>query len=552
MISKMKHDNDEQLMIEWIQRQINVSSSSWTREHVDKTLEFLTNSSMKSLFIAIEEDVDVNIDQSGEDGETESKSEGLNVNLAVSLDAPPSPAPGRSDVFYFVRSEGEALSINNIDQMLISGKTSMKQTAASVLRVMEEEFYPYIFLSREWSHSSRQELLGLYHRFMASLTESANENEHCGKTRLYLPFKRDRCVDLNSQDLYHDRDVIKQLEAVAIHWIRQIKEVLNSHAHNIALDHQGPMEELKFWVSRAEDLTGIMEQLNCNEVKKVLSILKKAKSKYAGPVEALTGTIKQGSDAAANCVRFLEILQEPCDQLSVLKPKDIPSIMPKFMNCLRLIHSLSSNYNTHERIADLIRRVSSEIIRHCTSQISLGDIFYGNINEAIQILQDCIDCAQEWKSLYNRTAITVNQRVNKQSSSKWEVDDMSIFAEMDAFIQRCDDLMDVCHGREQFVGLLEGTCDHSSVNYTPTFRWTNGPEVENSMLVVRNGFIVQIDRLNELNYCVLDARESRWHSDYNTYKVAIQVSEKANEQICRFIAHGASHFCWISSYKFRI
>lgn len=519
----MSHEHNG--MIQWVQQQLEVTSL-WTQEHSDKTLAFLNDTSLKSLFATV--DHGTSKDGSGSGAEEFPK-------LIISINSPPTPSPGRVHVHYFVRSEGDLLNSDNIGQMLISGKTDMKQTASSVLQVMENEFYSDIFLSREWSRSSKQELSGLYHRFMASLRETANEER--GKTILYLPFHGDENIDhLNLQNLHTDRDVVQQLEGVAIHWIRQIKGVLNSYQHNIGLDHQGPMEELRFWEMRYEDLIGITAQLSSQEVLQVLTILEDAKSKYVRAVKALAGTIQEGSKAASNSVKFLKLLQDPCNELSLLKPSEIQSIMPRFINCLRLIFLQSSNYNTHERIADLIRRVSSEIIRHCTGQIDLETIFRGNIDQAISILQDCINCGSCWKKLYNRTALTVNKKImyelNEEKCEKlcdvdgamiWKVNDASIFAEMDAFVQRCDDLMDICNGRLQFVACLERVCDQSSATYVPTFRWASGSEIENSLLAVRNGFIVQVDRLSDLNYCILNVRESQWHSDYNFYKVAIQV-----------------------------
>jgi len=504
--SDSSQPNDYENIIEWIQRRIQACCfdvALWNEHHSKMVNEFIEQSSIISLFVTVDQDLN---------------------QLIVCSGAPPTPSPGRVDVTYFVRAEGQMLALSTIDQTLIYGTITIKQTAASVLQIMEKEFYPNIFHTREWNQSSRQELLGLYHRFMASLTESANEES--GKTLLYLPFKNGDHAGLDDSSSY-DKNEIQQLEAVAIHWIRQIKEVLNSHEHNIARDHQGPMEELRFWEARAEDLAGISDQLNCSEVLLILTILKKAKSKYARPVEALAGTLKQGSKEAENSVKFLKVLQEPCELLSMLKPADIPSIMPKFLNCIRLIHSHSANYNTRERISDLIRRVSSEIIRHCSSQISLSGIFYSDLDSAMATLRDCIQCGCLWKQLFNRTAITINQKKTKllEDDESWKVNDASIFAEMDAFVQRCDDLNDICHGRLQFVELLGSTCNYSDEQFVPTFGWTNGPEIENSMQAIREGFVVQIDRLNGLDYSILNARESGWHGDYNSFKLAMKVRQ---------------------------
>lgn len=64
------------------------------------------------------------------------------------------------------------------------------------------------------------------------------------------------------------------------------------------------------------------------------------------------------------------------------------------------------------------------------------------------------------KKLYNLTAVTVNQRImrrdrwGERTLSLWILDDSSIFAETEAVVQRCNDFMEICHGRIQFVTLL--------------------------------------------------------------------------------------------------
>ena len=502
--------SDQDTMIQWVQCRIKATKfdiNLWDKQHSKTAAEFIEDPSIASLFVTVDQDSN---------------------QLIVCCRAPPVPSDSRSDVTYFIRAQGQILTPQTIEQTIIYGTTMMKQSASSVLQIMEEEFYPNIFHSREeWNQSSKQELLGLYHRFLASLTESANEEG--GRTMLYLPFKNDESAYLNIS--LGDKTRIQQLEAVAIHWIRQIKEVLNSHAHNIALDRQGPMEELRFWEGRSEDLAGISDQLNCSEVRRILSILKEINSKYARPVENLAGALQQGAQEADNSVKFLKLLQEPCKLLSSLRPADIPTIMHKFLNCIRLIHSHSVNYKTQERVSDLIRRVSSEIIRHCSSRISLKEIFYGDLDQAMETLHDCIECGLLWKQLYNRTAVTVNKKkmiANKNAPGEsWKLDDASIFAEMDAFGQRCDDLTVVCRGRVQFIQLLGNAFGHSSANAGPTFGLTNGPEVENSMKAIQEAFLVQIDRLHGLDYSILNARESRWHGDFNLFKLAVKVRHLA-------------------------
>ncbi len=511
--NKNKNSDEIKIMIKWIRTRIKLSkfqdiSKVWNDEEHDQIISnFIFYPSNKSLFAIVDQF--------------------LNNKLIITMNAPPSPGPGRVEVAYFIRAEGNELSPDNINDFLLFGTFEMNQTASSILKIMEQVFYPNIFYTTNWNDSSKRELMGLYHRFMASLTESANEDS--GRTMLYLPFKNKVQSDFGGfggTDSFsvEDKEWVQQLEAIAIHWMRQIKGVLNSHDHEISSESKGPIEEIEYWESRAEDLSGISDQLQSDDVQKIVSNLTEVNSKYTKPVQELTNLIDIGLREAENIVKFLSILQEPCKRLSHLKPAEIPSLLPELMNCTRLIYFHSSNYNSYERISDLLRRISSEIIRQCSKFISLHNVFYGNLEDAVIVLKQCGECGKHWKDLYNRTTITVNKSIG--NFKQWQQNDASIFAEIDSFLQRCEDLIDVCRGRTQFITMLCGGDDvekSSNVVAQKIFKGMNGAEVERTLTAVTTTFRSQLDRLDHLDYNILDARASQWHNDYNSFKAAMKV-----------------------------
>lgn len=503
-------DDDATSMITWIQNRIKLSnidniSALWNQEdHGLITQTFLSDTSVRSLFATVDRS----------QGEHDVR------KLVMTIGSPPSPSPGRIDVAYFVRAQGNDLTPKTIDDALLFGTFAMHQTANSVLNIMEKVFYPNIFhSSSKWNEASRRELMGLYHRFMASLTESANEEN--GRTTLYLPAKH--CTHDHEFDIFaNDKDWIQQLEAIAIHWTRQIKGVLNSQYHDITSESKGPIQELRYWKLRTEDLSGISDQLKCCEVHSLISILIDASSKYAKPVRTLEALIQEGLDQAENVVKFLVILQDPCERLSKLSPVEIPMLLPELMNCTRLIYTHSTNYNTNDKISDLLRRISDEIIRQCSKHVSLPNVFCGKVNEIVNILKQCRSCCQCWKDLYNRTALSINGK----ASASWKLNDTSIFAATDAFMQRCEDLVEICRGRTQFMNLIK--CEDNEAKSSDLvdrlFKAMNDGDMETTFLTVSKTFRTQIDRLRNLHYNILDARVTQWHDDYNALKTIMKVN----------------------------
>ena len=67
---------------------------------------------------------------------------------------------------------------------------------------------------------------------------------------------------------------------------------------------------------------------------------------------------------------------------------------------------MNSNY---EIISNFICfQMSNEIIRRCCSNIDLDRIFDGYVQSGITNLNDCIECCQEWKEVYDKVRLIFN------------------------------------------------------------------------------------------------------------------------------------------------
>ena len=77
-----------------------------------------------------------------------------------------------------------------------------------------------------------------------------------------------------------------------IHWTRQIKEVLSSQDAYETSENAGPLEEIEFWRSRCDDLSGISDQLDKEGVKHIQAILEMSKSSYVAPFKKLSKLIQ--------------------------------------------------------------------------------------------------------------------------------------------------------------------------------------------------------------------------------------------------------------------
>lgn len=109
-----------------------------------------------------------------------------------------------------------------------------------------------------------------------------------------------------------------------------------------------------------------------------------------------------------------------------------------------LVHNMHKKY---VRMLYTILQVSSDIIKRCCSKISLDDVFDGFVERSRVALEESISCCHAWKDTYDH----ISRVHTKFSSEEWLLDESSIFAQIDAFIQRCKDLLEVVEGQVRHI-----------------------------------------------------------------------------------------------------
>ncbi|EKX36467.1 hypothetical protein GUITHDRAFT_97557 [Guillardia theta CCMP2712] len=382
---------------------------------------------------------------------------------------------------------------------------------------MSRIYVPAVSSNSTWPDSFRKEFSGQIHKFMAILTESSHQIH--GNTVLYVP--RDDLTDLDA--CVKDKELVQRLETNLIHWTRQIKEVIaGSDASHSDAQHEdrGPLAEIQHWKSRSDDLSGISSQLERSDVKRICSVLEKAKSSYLKPFSDLAQEIMDGSEEARDNLKFLQILFDPCTKLASAKPKDISQHLPEILNLIRVIWSLSKYYHTPERIMGLLRKVSNEIILRCCENINLKDIFDGKIEEPSQVLQESIKSGDDWKEIYRKM---VERMKIIDPEKAWNYDESRIFAQIDAFMQRCRDLLEVCESQNQF--------SPSEESEIPVFSGVQGDEISKNLTKIQQSFKKLITNFSNLKYNILDVKATKWHDDYNVFKSGVKDLEMMMQNV---------------------
>ncbi|CEL98551.1 unnamed protein product [Vitrella brassicaformis CCMP3155] len=428
-------------------------------------------------------------------------------------------------------TDHEVITKGSISKVLLIG-TIKDHLLDYLLTVMNGAFIPISASDHGWPENLKKDFTGQIQKFMARLTEMTFLSR--GATVLYVP--PDDLSDLDK--VSKDKDAVQRLESTLIHWTRQIKEVTaqqdasrgGGEAASMGdAEVAGPLDEIQFWRARNVDLSRLHAQLETPQLQRILRVLEASKSSYLKHFRALQNDISRGSIEAQANLKFLSALEEPCLKLTAASPVVIPENLPSLLHSVRMIWTISTHYNTADRITGLLRKISNEIIRRCQDSIQLEAIFAGratdmpeeeraeghpdgmtvkDIQEATQRLEESAACGRAWKQTYQRTAKLLARH---NPTRRWDFSEGSIFAQVDAFVQRCCDLLEVCEGQLQFAAKARGI-------ELPRFGGARAPEVIKSLNEIETSFLNNVAKLRNLSYYILDVKTTRWHDDYSHFK----------------------------------
>ncbi len=137
----------------------------------------------------------------------------------------------------------------------------------------------------------------------------------------------------------------------------------------------------------------------------------------------------------------------------------------------------------------------------------------GDVEKCMRDLDESIECCNQWRVICTRTQKIIKySQVNSESTVPWTLNgdedkDNTIFAENEAFIQRCKDLKEICEGQLQFA-------QKGSNSRMPIFGGTRGSEWTTSLNELKNEFERYLTKIKQLEYDILDVKITKWHDDY--------------------------------------
>eukprot|EP00392_Amoebophrya_sp_AT5.2_P008786 g8814.t1 len=509
-----------------------VADEHWTKQVSSQVAsDFVANADAKSLFAWLVEDA-------------EDSSKSVNLHVISSTKSaegapleslPPEIVSGQvSDFSYFLKREHD--DAKPLEET-VHAAHCRGDLVQGLLRNMNSMFVPMSRLNHGWPENVQKEFVTQMQKFMSSVTEMAHQAR--GATVLYVPPDDLRDVDKVAKD----KNIVPRLEASLIHWTRQIKEVTSTQQEgggNQEAESAGPLDEIEFWRARDLDLSRLHLQLQSGELQCVLEVLDAAKSSYLAQFRLLERDIQDGSHEAQDNLCFLNLLKEPATTLGTLTPVEIPKLLPELLNIVRMIWTVSTSYNTPDRISNLLRTVSNEIIRRCQHSVDVDKIFtpgktgkprQEDVKDSMVLLEQSIACGRKWKEEYHLTVACIKK--HEPQARHWTFSEGTIFAQIDAYVQRCCDLLEIAEEQLQFAGFSQrdgivAGMDEENMAIEdilalvspdlPKFGGAKAGEIIRSLFEIETSFLKQVKRIADVDYNILDVKATKWHDDFTHFK----------------------------------
>ena len=118
-----------------------------------------------------------------------------------------------------------------------------------------------------------------------------------------------------------------------------------------------------------------------------------------------------------------------------------------------------------------------------------------------------IAAGNAWKAIFRRiSARTVD------SGRAWDFDRVSLFSTIDAFVQRCIDLRDICEAQQQFAPQMS----------LPIFAGLKGPHIHERLIDIFHQFRGLAARLRDVGYDPLDVKQLRWLDDFTQFRSGVK------------------------------
>jgi dynein heavy chain len=409
------------------------------------------------------------------------------------------------------KAEAGPIGQDNVDQEIVFMEIHHK-ILTGLHAVCNDVFMPVLGNPLNmigWSDLVSKDLMDKFHVFLAYTCVTLGHAR--GRTVLPPP-----PTDVTSSEKTSSKDKSQLLEQAIVHWTKQIKTVLRLDPETALKNGNDPdpTVEVAFWRGKSANLDAICGQLNRERIKKVLKFLEQNKSTYTGPFSKLQKEVQTASAEARENSTYLETLQPLFESLTgstANGPNDVAELFVPIMHTILLIWTYSPHYNTPSRLVVLIREICNAIIRQCRNHVS-GEEIFGNIRggepqAAHNKLTVALDVCSRFKEAYFE--------YKSKAKNQWKITTNALFVRLDAFSERCQDIMHLTSTIIQFNKLQKIEIGN-----------TKGKTLTATVLAIFEQFSEAVAGFTTVPYDIMDIEQRQFDDDFYKFRQRIKELER--------------------------
>ena len=369
------------------------------------------------------------------------------------------PAPLKKKAIYFVKLERQPLTAENVASLVMPGDL-LPEMLAQMHTMMDGAYLP-LMANGENQQGWPPQVVGDLVDGLSRLTSLVyvTLGQTTGKTLLPLPPETAAVKKMQDRQLALDKERVHGYEAAVVSWTRQIKATLKgdpeagTERNGIVTSHSGPLHELNFWISRADNLGSIQKQLSSYRIRRVVKVLELTHSTYSQAFGRLESDVENAAKEANDNVKFLSILREDLDLLETCASdafSELREHFPKIMHRCLLIWAHSRYYNVPARLAVLIRQMGNALVERAREFVDAEAIFDLEPQDGLDRLSTALEVCAAFKASFFEAR---DRSAEYAPDNQWKFQNAVIFARLDLFIERCHDLHELQLTVVQFAKL---------------------------------------------------------------------------------------------------
>ncbi|GLH12099.1 uncharacterized protein GBIM_16853, partial [Gryllus bimaculatus] len=339
------------------------------------------------------------------------------------------PASIKSKAVYFIKKNAQAVTKDNMEDLLIPGDIAPK--AIEHLACLVEEVFVPILSNPDnhttWPAAVAQDIHMHVHGLKSTVYQV--KGQVTGQTVLAMPVGVERIVDLYLKSA---------IEGVIIKWATQINDVITEDSAQAFANGNNPVpyEEVAFWDARLRNLRYIYQQLRDERVRKMAVILEKTDSAYFPCFKTLFRNIVAALAEAQDISLYLKPLLR---HFKVVEETDFSELSPHLMPLVHVVCLVWSNsryYCTSSKIIILLRQICNLLIQQAKKYLDPSSIFQSDVMEAKERIKDVVTTLTMFRKVFDNRREKIATYFEDREPVLWNFHPNMVFERFNAFLAR--------------------------------------------------------------------------------------------------------------------